>query len=151
MAKPVTENFHEMVVEVEVTPGSGTYSKICGVTGNAVNRSHNMSTSEVPGDCDDEAVPAVVERAVQSSEMTISGTAVWAAQSHGLMMDWWYSGATKNIRVGHLKAEAGDTEYETGPAYLANLNHSRERGQKVTAEIEIQFDGLPTRTAASSS
>ncbi len=150
MARAVTENFHEMIVEIETTPGSGTYSKICGLTGNALNRAHNMSTTEVP-DCDDESLPAAVERAVQSSEVTLSGTGVWAAQSHGKMMDWWYSGATLNIRVGHLKAEPGDTEYETGPAYLVNLNHTRERGQKVTAEIEIQFDGLPTRTAASSS
>jgi hypothetical protein len=136
-----------MVVEVEITPGSGVYSKMCGLTGNAINRSHNMQTSEVPGDCDDESVPAEVERAVQSSEVALSGTGVWASQSNGFMMNWWYSGATRNIRVGHLKANPGDTEYESGPAYLVNLNHSRERGQKVTAEIEIQFDGLPTRTA----
>lgn len=146
MARATTENFHEMVVEVETTPGSGVYSKLCGLTGNALNRTHNMATTEVP-DCDDESLPAAVERAVQSSEVTLSGTGVWASQSHGTMMDWWYSGATKNIRVGHLKANPGDTEYESGPAYLASLNHSRERGQKVTAEIEIQFDGLPTRTA----
>ena len=146
MARATTENFHEMVVEVETTPGSGVYSKMCGLTGNALNRTHNMQTTEVP-DCDDESLPAAVERAVQSSEIVLSGTGVWAAQSHGTMMSWWYSGATKNIRVGHLKANPGDTEYESGPAYLTTLNHSRERGQKVTAEIEIQFDGLPTRTA----
>lgn len=29
-----------------------------------------------------------------------------------------------------------------------NLNNTAERGQKVTAEIDIQFDGLPVRTAA---
>lgn len=144
MSRAKTENFHEMVVEIEGdTPG--TFVKICGFTGNAINRSHNMSTTEVP-DCDDESLPASVERAVQSTEVTLSGTGVWAAQSHELMMDWFYSGATKNIRVGHLRSEVGDTEYETGPAYLTSLNHSRERGQKVTAEIEIQFDGLPTRT-----
>ncbi len=75
MAKPVTENFHEMVVEIETTPG--VFSKICGLTSNALNRAHNMSTSEVPGDCDDESVPAEVERAVQSSEVTLSGTGSW--------------------------------------------------------------------------
>lgn len=144
MARATTANFHEMVVEIETAPS--VFSKICGLTGNSINRSHNMSTTEVP-DCDDESLPAAVERAVQSSEVTLSGTAVWAAQSHELMMDWWYSGATKNIRVGHLKADAGDTEYEEGSAYLVSLNHSRQRGEKVTAEIEIQFDGIPTRTA----
>ncbi|MDK4704329.1 phage tail tube protein [Rhizobium sp. CNPSo 4062] len=146
MARAVTENFAEMVLEVE-TEVAGTFARICGLTSRNVNRASNMSTSEVP-DCDDEALPAVVERAVQSQEVTIAATGVWAKQSHGMMMDWWYSGATKNIRIGHLKADVGETQYETGPAYLVNLNNAAERGQKVTAEIDIQFDGLPTRTAA---
>ncbi|MFC3163058.1 phage tail tube protein [Ciceribacter thiooxidans] len=145
MARATTENFHQMVVEIE-TNTPGVYSKICGLTSRGVNRTSNMSTSEVP-DCDDESLPAAVERAVQSQEVTISGTGVWASQSHGTMIDWWYSGATKNIRIGHLNAAVGETEYETGPAYLVNLNNSAERGAKVTAEIDIQFDGLPTRTA----
>lgn len=149
MTRAVTEKFHEMVLEVETTPGSGTFSKLCGLTSRTINRTSNMQTSEIP-DCDDESLPAAVERSVQSQEVTISGTGTWAAQSHGTMMDWFYSGATKNIRVGHLKAEPGDTEYETGPAYLATLNNTAERGPKVTAEISIEFDGLPTRTAAAS-
>jgi hypothetical protein len=150
MARASTANFHEMVLEVETTPGSGTYAKLCGLTSRGPSRSHNMQTSEVP-DCDDESLPAAVERAVQSSEVTISASGVWAAQSHQTMLDWWYSGQTKNIRIGHLKADPGDTEYETGPAYLVSLNNTAERGQKVTAELDIQFDGLPTRTAAASS
>lgn len=145
MARATTENFHQMVVEIE-TDTPGVYSKICGVTSRSVNRTSNMSTSEVP-DCDDESLPASVERAVQSQEVTISGTGVWASQSHGTMLNWWYSGATKNIRVGHLNAAVGETEYESGPAYLASINNTAERGSKVTSEIEIQFDGLPTRTA----
>ncbi len=145
MAYATSAKFHQMVVEIE-TGTPGVYSKICGVTSRSVNRTSNMSTSEVP-DCDDESKPSAVERAVQSQEVTISGTGVWASQSHGTMLDWWYSGATKNIRVGHLNAAVGETEYETGPAYLVNINNTAERGSKVTSEIEIQFDGLPTRTA----
>ncbi|MBZ9653547.1 phage tail tube protein [Phyllobacterium lublinensis] len=145
MARAITENFHEYVVEVESeTPG--TYAAICGLTTRGINRTSNMSTSEVP-DCDNEALPAAVERAVQSQEVTISGSGVWASQSHEMMMDWWYSGATKNIRIKHTKAAVGDTEIESGAAYLVNLNHAVNRGEKVTAEIEVQFDGLPTRTA----
>lgn len=147
MVRAVTENFHEMVLEVETTPGSGVFVKICGINSRTVNRTSNMSTSEIP-DCNDESLPSAVERAVQSQEVIIPATGIWAAQSHGMMMDWWYSGATKNIRVGHLKADPGDTEYETGPAYLVNLNNVAERGTKVSAEFEIQFDGLPIRTDA---
>lgn len=148
MARADTANFHEMVVEVEWVASSGIYSKVCGITSRGINRQSNMQTSEVP-DCDDESLPAAVERAVQSQEVTISGAGVWASQSHGNMLDWWYSGATKNIRVQHVNAASGDTEYESGAAYLVTLSNQAERGTKVTAEISIEFDGLPTRTDAS--
>ncbi|MGU3398839.1 hypothetical protein ACLBWS_03715 [Brucellaceae bacterium D45D] len=58
--------------------------------------------------------------------------------------------ARQNIRVTHTRALDGDPMIESGPAYLVNLNHTRERGTKVTAEIEIQFDGLPAITNAGS-
>lgn len=144
MATAATAKFHELVVEFE-TATPGTWSKICGVTSRSVNRSSTMQTSEVP-DCDDESKPNAIERSVQSQEVTVSGSGAWARQSHEEMMDWWYSGQTKKIRIGHLQAAVGDTEYETGFAYLVSLNNTAEKGPKVTAEIEIQFDGLPTRT-----
>lgn len=145
MARATTANFHQMVVEIEWVADSGTYAKVCGITSRGINRQSNMSTSEVP-DCTDESLPAAVERAVQSQEVTISGSGVWSAESHENMLDWWYSGATKSIRVQHVNAASGDTEYETGDAYLVSISNQAERGQKVTAELSIEFDGLPTRT-----
>lgn len=144
MARAQTANFHQMVLEVE-TDTPGTYAKLCGLTSRGINRQHNMQTSEVP-DCDDESLPAAVERSVQSSEVTISGSGVWASQSHETMLDWWYGGQTKNVRIRHVNAAVGDTEYETGAAYLVSIANQAERGPKVTAEISIEFDGLPTRT-----
>lgn len=143
--KPISAEFQHLVVEVE-TDVEGTFSKVCGITSRGINRQHNMQTTEVPQDCEDESLPSAIERAVQSSEVTISGSGVWASQSHEMMLDWWYSGAKKNIRVQHVNAAIGDTEYETGLAYLVSLNNTVEKGQKVTAELEIQFDGVPTRT-----
>ena len=116
------------------TTTPGTWLKICGLTERGVNRTHNMQTSEVP-DCDDESLPSALERAVQSSEVTIAANGVWAAESHELMLDWWYSAATKNVRIQHLKAAVGDTEYETGPAYITSLNNVAARGTKVTADL----------------
>ena len=63
------------------------------------------------------------------------------------LMDWYYSGATKNVRVGNLNAAVGDTEYESGPAYLTQLDHTRTKRPKVSASIAFEFDGTPTRTA----
>lgn len=147
MARATTANFHEMTLEVETAPSSGVYAKLCGLTSRGINRTSNMQTSEVP-DCDDESLPAAVERAVQSQEVTISASGAWAAESHGTMYNWWATGATKNIRIRHVKASSGTPEYETGAAYLTSLNNVAERGTKVTAELSIEFDGIPVVTNA---
>lgn len=145
MVKPTTSKFQHLVVEVE-TDTPGTFTKICGITSRGIQRQHNMNTTEVPQDCEDESLPVVLERDVQSSEVTISGSGVWASQSHEMMLDWWYSGAKKTVRVNHANAAVGDTQYETGTAYLVSISNQVEKGQSVSAELEIQFDGIPTRT-----
>jgi hypothetical protein len=92
-------------------------------------------------------VPSEVQIDPQALTVNVSGTAVWAAQSHGMMMDWIYLKQRKNIRVGHLNADVGDTEYESGPAYLVTMNDSAQKtAGAVTREIEIRFDGTPSRT-----
>lgn len=148
MARATTANFHQFVLEVEFVASSGTYTKVCGLTSRGIQRTSSMQTSEVP-DCDDESLPAATERAVQSQEATIAASGVWSAESHEKLLDWWESGATKSVRIHHVNAESGDTEYETGDAYLVSIGHQAERGTKVTAELQIEFDGLPSRTMAS--
>lgn len=144
MARATTEKFEEMVLELE-TSTPGTYARICGMVGVEVTRTANVATTEVP-DCDDESLPHAVEKAVMSLDVSATGTGVWAQSSHETLMAWFYGGTTKNARLGHLKAASGDTEYETGPALLTQLNHARTKGQKVTANITIQFSGTPTLT-----
>ncbi|MCV0352788.1 MAG: phage tail protein [Nitratireductor sp.] len=145
-----TMRYEQMILEVETTPASGSYAALCGLIDVTINRTANIDTTEVPP-CNDESLPLSIERAVRSQEVTISATGVWALQSHETIMDWWYGGSTLNIRLRNAKVEAdgatGDTETEAGPAILVSLNNSRTKGQKVTAELEINFDGVPTRTA----
>jgi predicted secreted protein len=147
MAYAITEKYEELVLEISEDSGS-TWTKICGITNVTVNRSANTDTAEVP-ECDDESLPHKTEREVRSLDFTASGTGVWAQQSHGTLIDWFYSGASKDCRIGNLNAATGETEYETGVALLTQLGHSRTKGQKVSAEISLEFDGVPTRTNAS--
>lgn len=142
MAKAVTERFEEMVLEVETTT-PGTYAKLCGLVDVEITRTANVQTTEVP-DCADESLPHQVERVVSSIEVTVSASGVWAQSSHETMMAWFYSAQTKNIRLAHTKASVGDTEYETGPALLSSLGHARTKGAKVSASINLEFDGTPT-------
>lgn len=145
MAKATTQKFAQLVLEMS-TDGGTTWSRIAGLVDVEVTRSANIDTAEVP-DIDDESLPLSTEKEVRSIEVSVSATGVWAQESHGQLMDWYYSSAPADIRIGNLNAAVGDTEYETGPALLASLANSRTKGQKVTASVEIQFDGTPVRTA----
>lgn len=150
MTRAATAKFQEYVLEVEFVADSDTFTRICGITDLNTNRTSNVDTSEVP-DCDDESVPYEIQREVRSQEVTVSGTGVWSLSAHQKMMQWWRSGTTLNARIRNVKVETdgevGDFYEETGPALLVSLNNSRTKGQKVTAEIEIQFDGVPATTA----
>lgn len=147
MATTVTEKFEQMILDVETAPGSGTYAPICGLIDVTINRTANIDTAEIP-DCDDESLPLSIERQVRSIEVTVSGTGVWARSSQDMLKQWFYSSATKNIRIRDTAASVGDIAIESGAALLATLSNSRTKGQKVTAEIELQFDGTPTRVDA---
>lgn len=144
MAKPTTSKYSELQILVGdgATPTEG-FTVVCGMTTKGVQRSANVSSTVVP-DCADEDAPAFEEKAVNSLSISISGSGVWAAENHGVFMAWFYSGLAKNIKVRHLNAAVGTPEYEEGPALLTSLNNAVERGQKVTAEINIEFDGQPT-------
>lgn len=151
MAAPSLQQFHEFVVEIE-TNTPGTYAKICGITGRSVNRNVSIEEITVPRDCSDESLGVETKLSPGPLVVTINGTAKWAQQSHGTMMDWIYSKATKNVRVQHVNAAVGDTEYESGPAYCVQLNDNAEiegTNKYTVREIEIRFNGEPTRTAKS--
>ena len=113
MAKANTAKFSQYVLEVEFDPGRNpnTFTKVCGLVSRGMNRQHNMAVTAVP-DCADENLPSQNQRSVDSSDVSISGTGVYARQSHQKMLDWWYGGHTLNVRVKHVKAIRGETEYE---------------------------------------
>ena len=151
MARAKTAKYEEFVLEVEFDPdgNAGTFENICGLIDVTINRTSNIDTTEVP-DCDDESLPMAIERAIRSQEVTISATGVWALGSSSKLDDWWRAGKVLNTRLRNAKVEdegvAGDVTAETGPALLVNMSNGRTKGQKVTAELEIQFDGVPTTT-----
>lgn len=147
MAKATTESYEEMILEVEMDPigASGTYTSICGLKEVTVNRTANVDTDEIP-DCADESAPFSIERAVRSVEVMVSANGTWAQESHSDLLTWWRSGATKNVRVKNTAVASTDIEIESGPALLTQLNNAKVKGKVVTAEIQIEFNGLPAVT-----
>lgn len=145
MATAVTEKFEEMVLET--SEDGTTWAIICGMVDVTITRTANMDTAEVP-DCADESLPLALEKQVRSIEVSISATGVWAESSQDLLKAWFYSSASKRVRVSDTAAASADIEIESGMGYLTSLTNTRTKGQKVSAEIEIMFDGTPTRTDA---
>ncbi len=154
MALADTASFSQLVVEVEFIPASGTFTTICGMRGATVNRSKNMDSDEVP-DCDDDSLPMGVTKASRSIEVTVSGRGVWALSSGPEMMDWFYENigdpaGQLNTRIRNSKVEddgvAGDAIIESGLAILSSLSNEKEKGKKISADIEIEFITTPTIT-----
>lgn len=145
MTLATTSSYDKLVLEVS-SDGGTTWARLCGIMDATVTRTSNIETSEVP-DCDDESKPNQVEREVRSTEMSVSGSGVWAQESHQTILDWWRGGTLMDARIGYLNAAAGDTEYETGKAVLGSVENQRTKGQKVTASIDVQFSGATTETA----
>lgn len=149
MTQVDTADYAEFVLEVEFTPESGTYSKICGVTGVNVTRAANVTTTEVP-DCDDETKPHGVARNVRSIEVSVSATGLWALSSDSKLKEWFYSGKSLSARIRNAKVEVagavGAIYVETAPCILAGLNNERPADKgAITASIELQFSGTPAR------
>ncbi|MGX9144978.1 phage tail tube protein [Mesorhizobium sp. 128a] len=145
MATPVTEKYEEMILDVELVSGSGIYTPICGMTDVTITRAATVDTSEIP-DCDDESKPLSIEKQVRSIDVSVSATGIWARSSQDSLKQWFYSAASKNVRLRDTAAASGDIETESGPALLSKLDNTRTKGKKVTASIELHFDGSPTLT-----
>ncbi|MAQ82251.1 MAG: hypothetical protein CMH12_03350 [Maritimibacter sp.] len=150
MTTATTTSYNEMVLEVEFDPvgAAGTYSKICGMTGVTINRTPNITETPVP-DCDDESLPHNIEKDVASISVTVSATGVWAAARKHELLDWFYSAGKLNCRLRDVQAEqngaSGDIYAEYGPAVIGISNERPADKGRITASIELQFDGTPQR------
>lgn len=123
------------------------FSAICGLTSKGIQYSSDVVTAEVP-DCADEDLPSWQEKDVKSISASISGSGVWSKQSHGLLIDWFFSAARKNIKIEYSDANTGEPKTLAGPAVLTSLSNQVEKGDRVKAEISIEFAQKPTITDA---
>ena len=143
MARATTMKFEEMTLEVE-TNTPGTYAKLCGLIDVTVTFTVATAEAMVP-DCDNEALPLLMEREVVSTDWSVSASGVWARESHETMIQW-AQGAKRNIRIGYSGAAVGDVEFIVGAAIMTTLTNARVKGAKVTAEIELVGAGARTLT-----
>lgn len=144
MATATTSTFAKFKILIGdgVTPTEG-FTAICGLTSKGVQYNSDVVTTEVP-DCADEDLPSWMEKDVKAIGISISGSGVWSREDHGRMVDWFMSGAKKNVRIEYADANTGDPRTMTGPAVLASMNNAVEKGARISSEITIEFARKPT-------
>lgn len=143
MARATTSTFGQFKILLGDGGGPEVFTAICGLTSKGINFNTETNTVEVP-DCADEDMPAYKEQGPKSYEVTLTGSGMWAKESHGILIDWWKSGASKNIKVQYAQAAVGDAEFVNGPAIITSLGATVEKGGRLSAEISIAFTQMPT-------
>ncbi len=139
-----TARFHEMALHLE-TATPGTYAAVCGLIGCEFTFTSETADAQIPN-CTNEALPHEIVREVISTDWSCSATGVWARESHERLLQWALTGAIVNVRFIYTAAAVGDVEFITGPAILTSLTHSREKGQRVSAQLQIVKAGAVTTT-----
>jgi predicted secreted protein len=144
MAQATTSTFGQFKILLGdgATP-TEVFTPICGLTSKGINYETETNTVEVP-DCTNEDQPAYKEEGAKSYSVSLTGSGMWAAQSHGILIDWWKTGNAKNIKVQYVQSETGDVEFVNGPAILKSLGSTVEKGGRLSADISIAFTAMPT-------
>ena len=147
MVQAVTAKFSEFVIHLGDGATPEVFTKICGLTSKGVNFNNNTTTTAVP-DCDDEELPAFEEEDVTSQQIEVSGSGVWSAAHHGIMLDWALDGTQKNIKLEFVNAPTGTAQFLNGPAILKTLGNTGGRGERRQSDIAIAFANKPTKVLA---
>jgi hypothetical protein len=145
-----TLKFSEFIIELEDRTTPGTFNRPCGLTSKGFKRSANTTESMVPN-CDDEALPAELQRGVTALDWSIDGAATIDLDD---MDDWEarYSNAEEiNVRISRRDIAGTDpiNSYVAwiGPALITTFDITAEHGAKAaTGSITLTGAGKQTRS-----
>jgi hypothetical protein len=108
----------------------------------------NLTTTEV-ADCADQSKPAKVIKKAKSIDFTITGAGKTDAPSVWAFLQWWQSGAPKNIIVDQNLTGAAGGFSGAGPAILSDFKLEGTRGdyQDFTGTIDAAEPFVWTQNA----
>lgn len=145
MALPTTSSFAGVILEVEDSPGAGTYTaRMCGFSQKALDLTAQTSTAIVP-DCNNPEAPAWDIAGISSIGGKITESGIASSGDDPFWNGWLDSGLARNIRF--RKSGVG---YRAGPALLTSLGESvqlRSDGNLVQRSITIENAGAWPWTA----
>jgi len=139
MAQPTTARPGKMRILLGNGGGPEVFSAPCGMTTKGLTITKNLSEVSIP-DCDDPDAAFWQARDVESLSAAISGEGVLAAESE----DEWNAAAFStdaiNVKV-EIEFSTGTRTY-TGAFHIDSFAVSAQQGQRVSANISMQSDGI---------
>lgn len=124
MALPTTSSFGGIILEVEDSPGAGTYTaRMCGFSQKALDLTAQTSTALVP-DCDNPTAPAWDLAGISAISGKITASGIAASEDESFWNGWLDSGLSRAMRI--RKTGVG---YRAGSALLTSLGESTQLRQ----------------------
>ena len=144
MAQPVTIKGGKVRVLLDLT-GGGSYTSPCGFTNRSVTLSKALNEFSIP-DCDDPDAIDWLGRDAVSLSMSVSGEGVLAAESVEDWLDAFYSVDSVAAKV-EIEFPAKTITF-TGAMHIESVEIGANNGQRATANISMQSDGIMTKAVA---
>lgn len=140
--------FAQFIIELEDRTTPGTFNRPCGLTSKGFKRSANTSEATVPN-CDDESLPAEIQRGLISKDWSIDGAATMDLDD----FDDWEARLDEevNVRVSrpNVGVSGGSGNYVawTGPALITTFDVNADFGAKAaTGSITLTGAGSLVRS-----
>lgn len=144
MAQPVTIKGGKVRVLLDLA-GSGSYAAPCGFTSRSLTLSKALNEFSIP-DCDDPDAVDWLGRDAVSLSMAIAGEGVLASESVETWLDAFHDVESVAAKV-EIEFPAKTITY-TGSMHVETIDIGAANGQRVTANISMQSDGIMTKAVS---
>lgn len=140
MTRPTTASAAKLLLLVGDGASPEVFTSPCGLTSRGINFSKETNDVTVP-DCDDPDAPAWTERVARALSSTVSGSGILAMEALPAWREFFFSTATKNVRIRVDVDAASNGGYWEGAYHCTTFNVTGEIGDKIKVEVELQNDG----------
>lgn len=144
MTQPTTIKGGKVRVLLDLA-GTNTYSAPCGFTSRSLTLTKALNDFSIP-DCDDPDAVDWLGRDAVSLSMSVSGEGVLASESVEEWLDAFHSVDSIAAKV-EIEFPAKTITY-TGAMHVESIEIGANNGQRATANISMQSDGIMTKAVA---
>ena len=145
MAQPITARPGKMRILLGNGETPEVFSAPCGLTTKGIQIQKNLSDVSIP-DCDDPDAPYWLARDVTNLSISINGEGVLAAESEAIWINAAYSTEAINAKV-EIEFSTGIRTF-SGAFHIDNFGINATQGERVSASISLQSDGIITTSFA---